>query len=381
MEPIWFTPAPVRGRYPDGLWKSKTSVPPPDPNIGLAAQQQAELSKEALDFQKQIYAEFKPYIIRSAEIADQATQVQMDVARKQAGMADEAAAHYKQTFAPVERSLADEAMRYDAGIEGERMAGQAAAQVGESFGVANRAMERELADLGVNVNDGAYAGNKRFMALKQAAATASAANAAREQAKAIGWAKRSDVANLGRNIYSGQATNAQLATNSAGAGVHSTAQGNQGFVQGAGMMQQGYGTAMQGVQSAGNLYMGQYDAQLRAYNAQQQANAGLWQGLGTIAGAAIMRSSKDAKINKAAIDKRAALEALKKTPVEAWDYKPGIEDGRRHVGPYAEDVRRNFGIGDGQSVNLMDEIGITMSAVQGLAEKVDRLEKIVKKGV
>ena len=56
-------------------------------------------------------------------------------------------------------------------------------------------------------------------------------------------------------------------------------------------------------------------------------------------------------------------------------YKPGVEDGDRHIGPYAEDMKRNFGMGDGKSVNLMDELGITMAALKGLADKVDRLER------
>ncbi len=287
MEPIWFTPPPVRGRYVHGLWKSKTVVPAPDPNIGIAAANTAAISKEALDFQKQMYEEYKPYMIKEAATAEEASRLQMDIARKQDAQADEYGAYMKNTFRPVEQSMVDEAMSYDNGVEGERMAGEAAAQVGESFGIGQRTMNRQMADQGVNVNDGAYAGGQRFMALKQAVATAGATNKARQDAKTIGWAKKADAAGLGRNLPGNQATAASLATSAAGAGVQSAGVGANGVAQGASLMQQGYGTAIQGNNTAGNLYLGQYNAQMEGYKASTQANNGLWSGLGTLAGAAL----------------------------------------------------------------------------------------------
>ena len=348
-----------------------SDAPAPDPAIGQAAQQNAEIGREALAFQKTMYEDYKPYLERLANTSQEAADIQIGTARKQAEQADDYQAYMKDTFRPVEKALVDEAMSYDTAAEGERMAGEAAAKVGESFGVGRRTMERQMADQGININDGAYAGGTRQLAMKQASETAGAANKGRQDAETIGWAKKMDAASLGRNLPGNQATSASLATSAAGAGVNSSGAAGQGVAQGANMMQQGYGTAIQGNTAAGNLYLGQYQAQA---NAAAQDD-GLFGGLGTIIGAGITKwSSKKLKTNKTKIDNDKALEAIQETPVEAWDYKPGVEDGGRHIGPYAEDVKKNFGVGDGKSVNLMDELGVTMAAVKGLAEKVERLE-------
>lgn len=348
-----------------------SDAPSPDKNIGRAARDSVKLGREALDFQKLMYEDYKPYLEKMAATSQEATELQMDVARKQSAQADDYQAYMKDTFRPVERSLVDEAMTYNDATEGDRMAGEAAAQVGESFGIGNRTMEREMADQGVNINDGAYAGGKRFMALKQATATAGAANKSRQDAKTIGWAKRMDAASLGRNLPGNQATSAGLATSAASSGVNSSNAAGQGVIQGANMMQQGYGTAIQGAQVGGNLYLGQYSAEA---NAAAQDD-GLWGGLGTLGGAAITTwgSSKKIKDNKEPIKEGAALESLEDTPVEKWRYKPGHEDEGEHIGPYAEDMRKNFGVGDGKSINVIDAIGVTMAAVKDLNRKVDEL--------
>ena len=50
-------------------------------------------------------------------------------------------------------------------------------------------------------------------------------------------------------------------------------------------MGQGFNTAIAGNQSAGNLYLGQYGAQMQGYAADQAAIGGLFQGLGMAGGA------------------------------------------------------------------------------------------------
>ena len=61
--------------------------------------------------------------------------------------------------------------------------------------------------------------------------------------------------------------------------------------------------------------------------------------------------------------------------MERWRYNAdtGWETGD-HIGPYAEDFRELFGIGDGSTINIIDALGVALSAIKGLAEKVERLE-------
>ncbi len=136
----------------------------------------------------------------------------------------------------------------------------------------------------------------------------------------------------------------------------------------------GFQGAMQGYGQQGSLLGQQYQLQMAAHQNRQNGLGGLFSGIGQIAGATgfFGLSSKDYKTDKEPVD---ALGAVRKMPVEAWTYKPGIADGGRHVGPYAEDFHKATGVGDGKTVDLMTEIGLTMGAVQQLAEKVDRLEQ------
>ncbi len=68
-----------------------------------------------------------------------------------------------------------------------------------------------------------------------------------------------------------------------------------------------------------------------------------------------------------------ALNAIKNTKVFNWLYKKGKGDGAEHVGPMAQDVRRNFGdetAPGGKAIDVVSMNGATMAAVQELDKKV-----------
>lgn len=93
----------------------------------------------------------------------------------------------------------------------------------------------------------------------------------------------------------------------------------------------------------------------------------LMEGVGSIAGGMAM-SSREFKKNNEPIE--GVLEKLESLPVEKWAYKMGISDGGEHIGPYAEDFKEIFGIGDGVTINLIDAVGISLAAIKELSEKV-----------
>ena len=69
------------------------------------------------------------------------------------------------------------------------------------------------------------------------------------------------------------------------------------------------------------------------------------------------------------------LEKLEDLPVERWRYKEGLGLGEGdHIGPYSEDFKETFGLGDGKTINIIDAVGIGLSATKGLAKKVKLLE-------
>ena len=98
-------------------------------------------------------------------------------------------------------------------------------------------------------------------------------------------------------------------------------------------------------------------------------------GAGALIGGIAAISSRDVKTDNASIDEDAVLEKLEELPVEAWRYKPetGLDD-RQHIGAYAEDFREAFGLGDGETLNMIDTTGVLMAAVKSLSKKVKRLE-------
>ena len=112
-------------------------------------------------------------------------------------------------------------------------------------------------------------------------------------------------------------------------------------------------------------------ARLNRYNAQLQGWNQLRQGLGGALGtaAAFFPSSRSVKTGNRPADHAASLAKLRGLDVEHWRYRG---DARPHIGPYAEDFAAAFA-GDGRTIDAMDAIGATMSAVKGLAERVDAL--------
>lgn len=69
------------------------------------------------------------------------------------------------------------------------------------------------------------------------------------------------------------------------------------------------------------------------------------------------------------------LEKVGKLDVERWRYKPLHGGGPEHIGPYAEDFKEVFGLGDGVTISYTDAIGICLKAIQELQAEVKSLKE------
>ncbi len=141
-----------------------------------------------------------------------------------------------------------------------------------------------------------------------------------------------------------------------------------------GIMQSGTQTATGYTKQAGvltNLYNGQLSAWNGQNNAASQSNSDLMGAIGT--GAGLIFSDENAKEKKEPAT--GTLEAVRSMPVQEWDYKPGMGDGERHIGTYAQHFKAATGKGDGRSIPVIDAIGVTMAAVKELDAKVEKLAK------
>ncbi|QND60393.1 tail fiber domain-containing protein [Mesorhizobium huakuii] len=217
-----------------------------------------------------------------------------------------------------------------------------------------------------------------------ALASAGAENAARTNDRDKGLALKADVANLGRGLPAQSAQAASL-----GLGAGSSAVGlNQGtnaqFLQSTNIMNNGFGGAQAGYAGQASALNSQYGTQVQAWNAQQQADAANSSGIGSFLGSAVgiglRLSDPDLKTEKTEIPEGTALKQVMDMPVEQWKYKPGVEDGGTHVGPYSDDFQKATGKGDGHSIDMNDVLGVTMKAVQDLAGKVEELSEAIGLG-
>lgn len=259
-------------------------IPGADPRIAEAALKSSETADKALAWYQNIYQkDLRPQAERTAKLNERVVQQQMDLAQQNADISREVYDYQKNTFRPVEQSLATEAMTYDAEGKGEQKAAQARADAEMAFASAQAANERNLGRMGVRPDSGRAIAMDRTTGAMKAAAIASGMTKAREQADAVGWARKADAANLGRGLASQQASAAQIALaggNSASQVQGSTGAGMRADAQLAG---QGFNTAISGYGTAGNLYTG-YSGQNQ--NAAIQAASMKNDQIGTAIGAA-----------------------------------------------------------------------------------------------
>lgn len=372
------------------MFKKGSKAPSPDPNIGKAALMNAELGRDWLEFAREQFAIANERQAELDELTKLIGQQQIEMSDRQMRWSEEDRQRYQDLFKPLEDRFVEEASTWDSPERQAQRAAEAKADVLQNAAAQRAASQRQAASMGVNPASGRFQGLERASELQTALAAAGAQNQARDQVRKEGMAMRADAVNVGRGLpaQSAQAASLGLAAgNSALAG----AQGAHGaFMGNTQIMGQGFQGAMYGNTSMANILNQQYQNQLQAWAANQQATAS---GIGGIAGAIGQgigaylgySSSKAKKTDKKPV--KGALQAIKGLPVESWKYKPEAQgkappgvippDDKRHIGPYAEDFKKQTGLGDGKTIPLQDAIGITMKAIQELDAKV---EKIAKRG-
>ena len=105
------------------------------------------------------------------------------------------------------------------------------------------------------------------------------------------------------------------------------------------------------------------------YNNTAGQVAGGVMGAGALAlGMAALMSSRSQKIPTGAPDVEALIEGLRAMPIDLWRYI-SLDHGL-HVGPYAEDFKAHFGFGDGNTIPVVDALGVLFVIVKWLLERV-----------
>lgn len=360
------------------------SAPAPDYTpMAAASEEAARVSAEQAD---RVLAESKRQYDRNMEVAQPVIDTQLGMMKSAKEQGDQYYDYWKTKAQPVEDALNADAMASGTEAKQQEKVDRA---VADSQGGFTRALNQTIRQ------------GKRYgmtpvaatgaMAVQQAANTAGAATAARDKEIALGTAKKLDVAGLYRGMP-GASTGAYSSANQSGNSAvnNSTTVGN-GMVAGtnaaAGLNMQGQGMKLQGM---GNVL----NAQMSNYNAAQNQSSGMG-GFGSLLGGAaslytafkpvaavgaLAGSSKKIKTDKTPVNAEVITKGLQRIPVEAWRYKDGEGDGGEHVGPYAEDVNREFGDAaapGGDKIDLVSMNGLALAGIKNLADRMDKMESRV----
>lgn len=390
--------------------------PEADPRIAAAAGKQLELGDRLLTLAEE---DRKWAMDRYNEIAPTLKELQgqqIEVGRRGLERDAELWDRYRTIYMPNEEKYAAAVDAYDTPERREQEAARAASGVGVNFAAQEENLGRDMARYGIKPQDAQLS----RMRIAQAGTQATAANEARRDTEMRGIALRGDLANYGRGVPAQANASTQLGLAGAGgaqAGIaaetaNRSASVNSSlpwYVAGGGQYS-----------NAAGILSNQHQQEMSAWNTQQNREAQESAGIGSLVGTVVggvggwmiggpvgasvgasagsklsskkykrdkrpvryVTSSERAKHGGRTLDGEAVLVGIERAPVESWRYKEGIEDGgaERHVGPYAEDMQREFGdrvAPGGEMIDVAEEVGIALAGVQALSAKVRRLEKAV----
>ena len=344
-------------------------TPPPDPLIGRSSLLASTTGQEALQFMKDAYyQDVRPRQQRLDGLQQQVADVQLNDLRGASRLAGELRQEYRDTYLPVERQSAKDAMEYDSEANIQKRMGIASAGVNQSFDNASARAMGELAKYGIKPNPAAFAALNTRLATQRALADAGSRTGAAFDTMDRGIALRTGVVNAGRGNVNSSA-GLMSSGNASGAGAVSGGAAVAGSgIAGLGPVGAGAGTAINGFGIGGNLAGNEYNARL---NAEQNNTNQRNQGYGALIGAAAtIFSSEKLKDRKEDASGDNLIEKVKGLRVDRWGYKG---DGMLHIGPYAEEMHAKFGVGDGTKMGAADSGGVALAAVKQVVNKLERM--------
>lgn len=300
----------------------KGSSPPPPDYSGIAASNEAaakvsaEVAREQLAFQKDVYADSKGQQARLEDLATKVANQQMDIADQNQKQANDQWQYYNQTFKPTEQAtvlnsyggqylsaedrasltaalnnpnLTDEErtnLTYNMGLKAQDTAAgeaqtKAAADINSAYGQQSRMLTR----MGGDPNKIAYAA--AGLANNQALAKVGASNAARTNVKNTMGSLQAGAASFGRNMTNTAGQAYGLATN---AGSSAVGNQNTGFMAGTaypGMMNSGYSNVIGANQQQISANLGLGNLMNQSYGTQAAMAGQQAAGQGQMTGALI----------------------------------------------------------------------------------------------
>jgi hypothetical protein len=302
-------------------------APSPDPQIGKAQQQMADLAKQQYeDFKTNIWPTLQKQAESQTDMATKLANQQYETTQKQNAIAEEAYARYKEKGIPIQDALFKEAQAAGSEQEQQQQASQAIGDVQSQMAAARANTQRNMQSYGIDPTSGAYQGQANANEIMGAATGAAAATRARNAAIQLGWAKKMDAAGLAQGQFGNQASSTGLALTAGNTALGSGAAGMGATNALGNSYVQGTGAAMQGWNNIGQLGVQKYNADVNAYSAQQ-ANDPMKTILGAAAGVGTSFALKSAMSD---IRTKENIEFIGYLPnglgVYEYEYKPEFKD-------------------------------------------------------
>lgn len=268
--------------------KGGGSAPSPDPAIGQAALKEAQLGEEWLKFSQEQFGVANERQKEQDKLATEIAKSQLDASKQAQGWATEDRNRYQNTYVPLENEFIDKANNWDSVERQQTVANEAKADVLTNAGQQRGATQRQMAGMGVSPTSGRYAGVDRAQETATALSAAGAENTARNTVRNQAVDMKANAINMGKGMAVNPATSLGLGVNSGSAAYGTTASNNQQSAGNSAIVGQGIQGAMSGYGNQANILNQQYQGQLSAWQANQNAASqglgGLFSGVGSLAG-------------------------------------------------------------------------------------------------
>lgn len=255
----------------DLLGGGDAQAPQIDPQVSANAHKMSDIANTSYAWNLNAANKVQPTFDR---LTDETGRLTTGAVQRGIGIGNQ----YDQSFMPVNAQVATDAMTYDSPAELERAAGRAVTDTGAAFARARGRSGATMAKYGINAGQ---FGNFDYLAnLEQAKAEAGAANDARETRRAGGIQLRQTAAGIGSNVLAG-------ANSTAGVGIGGASTTGNLATGGITAYNTATGAALPWYTGANNAMLGINQSQMQAYQAQQQADAAKWGGIGQLVGTGV----------------------------------------------------------------------------------------------
>lgn len=254
-------------------WLGGGSAPAPDPAIGQAQKQLADLSTEQWNtFKNDIYPTLLEQSKKAESRADEVWAMDKKIADFQLKNAETDRANYEMYGLPAAKRLVEDANQYNEKGYQEQMASQAVGDIAAAEEVARQNQIMRDRSYGIDPTSGRSGLGFNANNVTAALAKAQAGTQTREAAKQLGLQKQANVFNMASGLPAQSLASSNSAVSTGAAGTAATESGMNATLKTSGATNAATGTAMQGWGNVGSLGVGKYQADISRYNSESANN-------------------------------------------------------------------------------------------------------------